>query len=291
MSRRYYHRQADDLLPRNVKRVLIVLFAIAIAAPVAYLLVLSVTPNALIGAGSIVPSRLKFSNYSSMWTVVPLGRGLLNSLGIGAVASAIGVVVGMAAGYVLARFTFLGRRPFLVSLVGLQTVPGVMILLPLYVVFAYAQNRIGLPLIGTYPAVIITYLTFSIPFGTWVLYSYISNIPRELEEAALVDGAGRLGALVRIVVPIAGPGMIVAFTFSFLGAWNDVLFSSVLTNSDTRTLAVMLEAFANTQAGTSLPLYGQLMAAAVLSAVPVVAVYMLLQRYLVGGALAGGLKG
>lgn len=283
-------RSADEVLPPWLRRLIIVVFSVAVLAPVAYIVVMSLTPNGLIGSSSILPTRWVISNYGAIWSAVPLFRGFINSLFIGGVASAIAVTVGLGAGYVLARFVFVGRRPFLLCLVGLQTVPGVMILLPLYVVFAYVQTRLGLPLIGTYPAVMLTYLTFSIPFATWLEYSYIAGIPADIEEAALVDGTTRVGALVRVVLPLALPGVVVAFTFSFLAVWNDVLFASVLTRGPTQTLAVMLQAFSSSQAGLSLPLYGDLMAAAVLSAVPVVVVYMLVQRYLVSGALLGGIK-
>lgn len=290
-QRRVRHRRpADDLLPRYVKVPLIVLFAVVIIAPLLYLVMLSLTPDNEIGAGQIVPSHWDFSHYVFMWSAVPLARGLLNSLLIGGSASLISVFIGLGAAYVLARFTFRGRRSYLMSLVGLQTIPGVMILLPLYVVFAWVQTKLNVTIVGTYPAIILTYLTFALPFGTWLEFSYLASIPVDFEEAALVDGASRLGALRRVVLPLMLPGMAVALIFDFLGAWNDVLFASALTNTNTQTLAVAVEAFSYAQAGAALPHYGELMAAAVLSAVPVVVVYMLLQRYLVSGLTAGGVK-
>ena len=123
------------------------------------------------------------------------------------------------------------------------------------------------------------------------MVSYLSSIPVELEEAALVDGATRFQALRKIVVPLALPGMVVALVFSFLVGWNDVLFASVLTSPDTRTLAVELQTFSAAQQGGSLPLYGQMMGASVVSALPVVILYMVFQRYLIGGLTAGGVKG
>jgi len=123
------------------------------------------------------------------------------------------------------------------------------------------------------------------------MVSYLGSIPVDLEEAALVDGATKLQALWRVVVPLALPGIVVALVFSFLTGWNDVLFASVLTSPETRTVAVLLQTFNASQEGGSLPLYGQLMGAAVVSALPVVVLYMVFQRYLIGGLTAGGVKG
>ncbi|GER86085.1 hypothetical protein KDW_02470 [Dictyobacter vulcani] len=166
-----------------------------------------------------------------------------------------------------------------------------MLLLPLFVLFASTQAVLRFKLVGTYPAVIVTYLTFALPFATWLMVSYLGSIPIELEEAALVDGATRLQALWSVIVPLVLPGVVVALVFSFLTGWNDVLFASVLTAPETRTIAVQLQAFSSAQEGGGLPLYGQLMGASVVSALPVVILYMVFQRYLIGGLTAGGVKG
>lgn len=284
-------RDTQELLPSGVRIAARIILTVMILIPIAYLLLLSVTPDVQVGTGNLIPTHWAFSNYLLMWSSVSLAQGLVNSLIISGVASVIAVILAVGAAYVLTRFTFLGRRPYLYLLIGLQTVPGVMLLLPLFVVFASIQVVIHFQLIGSYEAVIVTYLTFALPFATWILVSYLGNIPLELEEAALVDGATRLRALWKVVVPLAWPGIVVALVFSFLTGWNDVLFASVLTNPDTRTLAVQLQAFSSAQEGGALPLYGQLMGAAAFSALPVVALYMILQRYLIGGLTAGGVKG
>ena len=226
-----------------------------------------------------------------MWSTVNLALGLTNSLIIAGFASIIAVILAVGAAYIITRFKFRGRLPYLYSLIGLQTVPQVMLLLPLFVLFASTQAALHLRIVGTYPAVIITYLTFALPFATWLMVSYLGSIPMDLEEAALCDGATRLQALRKVIVPLALPGMVVALVFAFLTGWNDVLFASVLTSPETRTLAVQLQAFSSAQEGGALPLYGQLMGAAVVSALPVVILYMVFQRYLIGGLTAGGVKG
>jgi ABC-type glycerol-3-phosphate transport system permease component len=285
------HRDAQELLPPPVRIVTTAVLAVLVVIPIAYMLLLSVTPDIQIGIGSLIPSQWAFGNYLSMWSTVNLALGLGNSLIIAGSASIIAVILAVGAAYIITRFKFRGRRPYLYSLIGLQTVPSVMLLLPLFVLFASAQAAIHLRILGTYPAVIITYLTFALPFATWLLVSYLGSIPVDLEEAARIDGATRLQTLRIIIVPLALPGLVVALVFAFLTGWNDVLFASVLTSPVTRTVAVQLQAFSSSQEGGALPLYGQLMAASVVTALPVVILYMLFQRYLVGGLTAGGVKG
>lgn len=284
-------RDAQDILPPPVRAVAIAALAVLVLIPIAYTLLLSITPDTEIGTGGLIPSHWAFGNYIQMWSTVSLAQGLGNSLIIAGIASVIAVVLAVGAAYIITRFTFRGRLPYLYSLIGLQTVPSVMLLLPLFVLFASIQAAIHVRLIGTYLAVVITYLTFALPFATWLMVSYLGSIPMDLEEAALVDGATRLRSLWSVIVPLALPGMVVALVFSFLTGWNDVLFASVLTSPETRTLAVQLQAFSSAQEGGALPLYGQLMGASVVSAVPVVILYMIFQRYLIGGLTAGGVKG
>ncbi|HKH39398.1 MAG TPA: carbohydrate ABC transporter permease [Rubrobacter sp.] len=284
-------RDPRELLPPPVRIGATVGFVLAITLPIAFMLLLSVTPDPEIGTGSLIPSHWAFDNYARMWSTVNLGRGLANSLVICGISSTVAVVFAVGAAYVLSRFDFRGRFPYLYSLIALQSVPHVMLLLPLFVLFSSIQTALPFRLIGTYQGPVITYLTFALPLATWLMVSYLSSIPVELEEAALVDGATRFQALRKVVVPLALPGMVVALVFSFLVGWNDVLFASVLTSPDTRTLAVELQTFSAAQQGGSLPLYGQMMGASVVSALPVVILYMVFQRYLIGGLTAGGVKG
>ena len=284
-------RDSQELLPPALRIIATIVLAIFVLVPIAYALLLSVTPDVEVGGGSLIPSHWAFSNYLQMWSTVNLAQGLVNSLIISMLASAIAVVLAVGAAYIITRFRFRGRLLYLYSLIGLQTVPGVMLLLPLFVLFASVQAALHFRLVGTYEAVIITYLTFALPFATWLMVSYLGSIPVDLEEAALVDGATRLQSLWQIIVPLALPGIVVALVFSFLTGWNDVLFASVLTAPETRTVAVQLQAFSVAQEGGALPLYGQLMGASVVSALPVVILYMIFQRYLIGGLTAGGVKG
>jgi multiple sugar transport system permease protein len=287
----YVKRDSQELLSRPVRAIAIILLLLFVFIPLSYTLLLSVTPDSEISNGNLFPSHWAFDNYVQMWSTVSLAQGLFNSIFVSIIASSIAVVLAVAAAYVITRFTFLGRRLYLYSLIGLQTVPSVMLLLPLFVVFVSLQAFLHIRFVGTYQAVIITYLTFALPFATWLMVSYLSSIPIDLEEAALVDGATRIQALWQVIVPLALPGLVVALVFSFLTGWNDVLFASVLTSPETRTVAVQLQAFSSAQEGGALPLYGQLMGASIVSALPVVILYMVFQRFLIGGLTAGGVKG
>jgi len=144
--------------------------------------------------------------------------------------------------------------------------------------------------VGTRWGLFLAYLTFALPFSTWVMVTYLRGLPRELEEAGRMDGASTVRILVRIIIPLSLPAIVVSGIFAFLLGWNDVLFASVLTRPETQTAAVALSIFSATQEGGAIPVYSQVMAASLVSAAPVVLLYLLFQRYLVGGLTAGGVK-
>jgi len=161
-----------------------------------------------------------------------------------------------------------------------------LFLLPLYLIYVNIGQVIGITLYGSYLGLIITYLTFALPFAVWMLAGFFSSIPRDIEQAALVDGASHWGALFRVVLPVARPGIVAVSVFAFMTAWGEVLFASVLTTTSTRTLGIGLQEYA-TQSNTD---WNQLMAASVVVSVPVVIGFLALQRYLVRGLTAGSVK-
>ena len=290
-SKRSVAAESKRLMSRWLLPVCTVLLVAAVVVPVGYMLLLSITPNNSVALGIVSFAHLAFSNYVAMWSVAPLASGLLHTLIIAASAAAISVALGMLAAYPLTRLRFRGRGPYLVTLIGVHTIPGTTLLLPLFAIMSWIQTSISIHLIGSYWLVIVTYMSFGVPLSTWLLFSYLTTVPPSLEEAALVDGCTRFGALRRIILPIAFPAVAVAFVFAFLVGWNDVLFASVFTNSSTQTLAIALQRFSASQDSSSLPLYGELMSAAVVSAAPVVVLYLTFQRYLVSGLSAGSLTG
>jgi ABC-type glycerol-3-phosphate transport system permease component len=283
--------EAELLMPVWCSRLVVGLLVLSVVVPAGYMLLLSLTPNQDVALGTISFATLDFRNYVDMWSAAPIASGLIHTLVIAGAAAAASVVVGLLAAYPLTRFTFLGRRPYLYTLIAVQTVPSATLVLPLFAVLSWIQTVLSTTFIGTYWPIIITYMTFGIPLSTWLLVSYLRSVPRQLDEAALVDGCTRLGALWRVIFPIALPAAVVSFVFSFLVGWNDVLFASVFTNQSTQTLAIVLQRFSASTAVASLPLYGELMSAAVVSSIPVVVLYLLCQRYLVHGLSSGAVTG
>jgi len=243
-----------------------------------------------VAQGDFFPTDFTWDNYAKIWTTVGLGNGIMNSIIIAGTTAIISAVLGVITAYVLVRFTFLGRVTILRSLLGLQSIPGTLMLLPLFVVFSSASTYLGITVVGTRWGLMLTYLTFTLPFSTWVMVTYLRGLPHELEEAARIDGASNIRTLASIILPLSWPGIVVSGIFAFLLGWNDVLFASVLTNPDTQTVAIALQVFGAAQEGVGLPLYGQMMAASLVSAAPVVLLYLVLQRYLLSGLTSGGVK-
>jgi multiple sugar transport system permease protein len=234
-----------------------------------------------------VPSQVTLRPYLEMWETVPLARYFLNSLIISTCSTVIAVLIAILAAYAISRYRFRGREPFRFLILSTEMFPGILFLLPLFIIFVNIEQIIGIKLYGSYTGLIITYLTFALPFSIWMLVGFFDTIPRELEEAAMVDGATALEALFRILIPLSTPGIIAVGIFAFLTAWGEVLFASVLTDEGTRTLAIGLQGYST----RSDVYWNQLMAASIVVSVPVVAAFLALQRYFVQGIAATGVKG
>ncbi|QDZ14461.1 carbohydrate ABC transporter permease [Humibacter ginsenosidimutans] len=278
------------LVPVWVRAIVIAVILIVIALPLMFVVFGSVNSDLGVASGEYFPSSFTLANYVKIWSTVGLANGMFNSIVVAGSTAVVATVIAVATAYVLVRFTFLGRVTILRSLLILQSIPGTLLLLPLFVVFSSFSTYIGVQVIGTRWGLFITYLTFALPFATWVMVTYLRGLPPELEEAARMDGASNLRIIAQVILPLSWPGIVVAGIFSFLQGWNDVLFASVMTNTDTQTVSIALNLFSASQSGGSLPLYGQLMAASLICAAPVVVLYLCLQRWLVGGLTAGSVK-
>lgn len=233
-----------------------------------------------------IPSHITFSPYAQIWHTIPLLHYFINSVIVSTSSTVIAVLLAIFAGYAISRFEFRGRKVFSLAVLSTQMFPGILFLLPLYLIYVNIGQATGISLYGSFLGLIITYLTFALPFAVWMLGGYFSSIPRDIEEAALVDGTSHWGALFRIVLPVARPGIIAVTVFAFMTAWGEVLFASVLTTSSTRTLGIGLQEYA-TSGSTN---WNQLMAASVVVSVPIVIGFLALQRYLVRGLTAGAVK-
>jgi multiple sugar transport system permease protein len=189
--------------------------------------------------------------------------------------------VGVLAAYALARFRFRGRQAFRFLFLLPQVTPAVAILVPMFVMFN------SLNLTGTYLGIILAHLTLTLPFAIWMMTGFFEDSPIELEESAMIDGCTRLGALIKVVLPVLGPGIAATAALGFITSWNEFLFSSMLTGRDTRTLSVAITSFLTNRALD----WGRTAAAGTLILLPVLVFAFFTQRYLVRGLSHGAVKG
>ncbi|MFF1829259.1 carbohydrate ABC transporter permease [Paenarthrobacter sp. NPDC058040] len=282
--------EVTRLLPGPMLAIILTVLSAIVLIPVAYIFLASVNSDIGVANGEFWPSSFSLENYTKIWSSVGLAKGLANSVLVAGATAVVSAAMSVSIAYVLVRYQFRGRLTILRGLLALQSVPGTLMVLPVFVLFSSAASYLGIQVIGTQWGLFVTYLTFAMPFSTWVMVTYLRGLPRELEEAARIDGASNLGVLVRIILPLSWPGIVVSGIFAFLLGWNDVLFASVMTRPESQTAAVALQIFGASQEGGAIPLYGQMMAASLVCAAPVVILYLIFQRYLVGGLTAGGVK-
>ncbi len=205
-----------------------------------------------------------------------------NSLIVVSAVVALSVVLAFLASLALAKFHFYGRKAFIVLILGVQMVPLAALIIPLYIL----MSRLGQ--IDKVTGVIAMYLTFVLPFTVWTMRGFLLGIPKELEEAAMVDGATRFGAFVRVLLPLVGPGLVATSIFAFIQAWNEFIIAYVFLHTpEKQTLMVWLASF-TTLRGTD---WGPLMAGATLCALPVVVFFLLVQRRIAFGLTAGAVRG
>jgi multiple sugar transport system permease protein len=228
-----------------------------------------------------VPKPFTWENYTALWaTRFPLW--LRNSTITAVVVTLITTVVASLSGYAVARLRFPGREAVATLVLILYLVPPALLFIPLYRVLAEmgATNQLT--------ALFLSYPTFTVPFCTWLMIGFFKALPRELEEAAFVDGATRTTALVRVLLPLAAPGIVASAIFAFTLSWNEFLYALVFIQDETRLTVPV---------GLNLLIYGdvfswgQLMAASVITTLPVVGLYMFIQRWMVEGLAAGSVKG
>ena len=269
------------------RTVVLVVLTVFVVVPLYVLITTSLTPLGDVQAGfSWIPTTLTIQPFIDMWSTVPLAKYFMNSLIVTSVATLFSVAVATLAAYAVSRWRFHGRGPFMTTVLSTQMFPGVLFLLPLYLIFVNIDATFGVPLVGTRIGLIITYLTFSLPFAIWMLVGYFDGIPRELDQAGKVDGASNLTILLRIILPAARPGIVAVAIYAFMTAWGEVLFASVLTTEETRTLAVGLRQYA-TQTNVY---WNQVLAASLAVSIPVVVGFLMMQKNFVAGLTAGAVK-
>ncbi|HEY8294416.1 MAG TPA: carbohydrate ABC transporter permease [Micrococcaceae bacterium] len=267
--------------------VVIALLTVFTVVPVYVMITSAMKPLSDVqGAFTWWPTAVTFAPFIDMWKTVPLASYFVNSVIVAGAATILSLIIAVFASYAISRYRFLGRSVFSTTVLSTQMFPGVLFLLPLFLIFVNINSAGGIQLVGTRLGLVITYLTFSLPFSIWMLAGYFDGIPRDLDEAAKVDGCGPMGALWRVVLPAARPGLVAVAIYSFMTSWGEVLFASVMTTDANRTLAVGLQLY-STQTNVY---WNQIMAASLVVSVPVVVGFLLLQRNFVAGLTAGAVK-
>jgi multiple sugar transport system permease protein len=209
-----------------------------------------------------------------------IGPAILNSVIVTTGTTLLTLLFAVPAGYAFARLRFPGRRPLAFYTLFTNMAPPIGLLIPYF----FFLNR--LRLMDTYVGLVGVYLTFSVPFGVWLMITYFEELPRELEEAASVDGAGRFLTFWRIVLPQARGGVAVTAVFSFINAWNEFLYAAVLTGNETRTATVALFGFISTEEH----LWGPFTASGTMIMLPVIAIALVAQRHIVHGLTLGAVR-
>lgn len=282
VSRRRPHagRRAVGLAGTHVAMILVCGFALA---PLLWAISSAFKSDSEIMTGiSLVPTHPTLDHFRAVIAESGFARWFLNSLLVSVGVTFLSIVVGSLAGYAMSRWRFRGRGLYGNSLLAVQMFPGVMLAIPMYLLL----TRFGL--IDTLFALLVTYLTFALAFSVWMLKGYFDGIPREIEEAALVDGLTRLGALRHVILPLAGPGIVTVAVNAFLLSWNEFFFAYVfLASSEKFTLSLGLYSFIQ-QFTTQ---WGNIMSAGVLSTIPVLIFFFALQKSLTRGLVSGATKG
>jgi multiple sugar transport system permease protein len=271
------------LLNRVFSYMALVFAALLILFPLYWMATTSLKiPRDILRTPSLWPHTFTWNNYRNLIEQRDFLTAIRNSLLVSAMVTLISVAISALAAYSVARYRTRFRGVFGRLILFAYLTPTSLLFIPLSIIMA--QLQLGDSLVG----LVLVYLTFSLPLSTWLLQSYFRTVPRELEEQGTIDGLTRLGALLRIVLPLSAPGLAAVSIFTFTGAWNELLLALVLiTSAGKRTAPLALNYLITTD---TLP-YGPLMAGAVLSSVPLILLFFLAQRFMIQGMTAGSVKG
>jgi ABC-type glycerol-3-phosphate transport system permease component len=279
MPSRHAAGKVGAVLARVAALALIVFFALG---PILWMVLSSFRPAGELFQSdpSLVPSSATLAWYEEVFGSGAL-RWFANSFVVAACTTVISLAVGTTAGYAVSRFTFPGRRILLGCLGVSYLFPAILLLVPLYLVLG------SLGLIGGLLGIVVAHLTITFPLTTWLMKSFVEAVPKELEEAARVDGMGYLGSFLRITLPLVRTGLATTAMFSFILSWDEFLLASVIAQGESTTAPVGMAGLV-----TSFDIrWGAIMALSTLVTVPVVALFLILQRYYEKGLTAGGVKG
>jgi multiple sugar transport system permease protein len=225
--------------------------------------------------------NMSLKPYTDMFDFLPFGQYTINSLIVAITATFLTLLIGSLAGFAFSRFNFKGKDIFLLIFLLSQMLPGASVIIPLFQLIRKAG------LYDTYIGLILTHTAVLLPFVIWLLYGFFKTIPKEIEDAALIDGCSQLEAMRKVLLPLALPGLGATALFAFLGSWNEFFFALILTTSDTvRTIPVGIGLFV----GEYRDVWNQMSAAAVFFSIPPLLLFLLMQKTFVKGLSAGALK-
>jgi len=267
------------LIQVEIPVLLVLAFALA---PFVWMLLTSIKPNADLSQFPVryLPSGSTFEHYRTLIQRTSFPVNLLNSLIIACGAVVLGLATSVPAAYSFSRFRFAGRRMLMTGFLVINMFPIVLLIIPLFVL----MRTLGL--IDTFLGVIIGHSTFSIPFSIWMLVSYFNAIPKDLDEAATIDGASRLQTIRLVVLPLVMPGIVTTAIYVFITSWNEYLFAMMLSGETVRPVTVALQLFI----GEFTVQWGILTAGGTIIALPVTILFLFVQKRLVGGLTAGAVK-
>ncbi|NLP14962.1 MAG: carbohydrate ABC transporter permease [Clostridium sp.] len=268
----------------NIILVFLVLFSLG---PIVYMIYCSLVHHNVVAQGTFA-WPVKFSNYVEVFQKLPFGTYFRNSLIICFSVMVIALVIATLAGYSLAKYKFPGSGFFGILVLSTQMLPGMIFLLPLYLQFIQIQEKIGFQMTNTLHGIVIIYSAFYVPFSIWIIRGFFASIPGELEEAARIDGCNKFTAFLRVMLPLAVPGIVATAIYIFLMAWDELLFAQVLLQkADVFTIPVGIRAFI----AHTIARYDLLMAAGSVVTVPVLIMFFSMQKKFISGMTAGAVKG
>lgn len=264
--------------PTVVRYAAIVVVLTVFLAPFLWMVLASLRQHVDITSGRLFGGTFTLRNYRTVFDDFQFGDYVVNSLIIAFWSTALSLLIGLPAAYAIARG---GMRRTAMTILVARMVPGIGLVTPWYILFNYAG------LTGTYTSMVICHMLVSLPFVVWVMMNFFEGLSTDFEDSAMTDGAGRVGAFVRIVLPLSLPGVVTSGILAFIFSWNNFLFSLVLSSKSTKPLPVAMYSFI----GYSEVDWGGLMAAAVSVTLPVLVIALFVQRYIVAGLTAGAVKG
>lgn len=286
-------RKVRSIFSNTLFYIAVVALVCVVLGPYLWMIISSISPQIELSATPPhwLPQTPTFFRYLALFQKsggagLPAGvesflRGLINSLVVSTATTLVCVVTGIMASYALARMNIPGKNKFMMAILSSQMLPIVVIIIPLYLMLQ------AINWMDTWRGLIMMYSGFMLPTVIWIMHSYFLTLPHELEEAAMIDGCNRIEALIKVILPLSGPGLVAVSAFTFLSSWNEFFMALILTGTHAKTITVVVTEFSS-QFGAD---FGLLSTGGVIGSIPPLLLAFLLQKYIVAGLTAGSVKG